>query len=234
MTLAEANKAIVGSHLAARIADGACVGVGTGSTVDLAIMALGKRVKEEGLRVTVVPTSVATAQRCVEVGLLVASPLAFSFPLSLYFDGADEVDPNLRLIKGRGGALLQEKIIAVSSLEFIVLIDPIKLVDRLGARCAIPIEIIPSSLPYVKNKLYELGASSLELRQGNKSKHGPIITENGNFIVDASFPEVSLSLEAELKCIVGVVEHGVFSGLATEILIAEHGGVRSIKKSCEK
>ncbi len=228
MTLSETNKALVGEYLAARIADGACIGVGTGSTVDLAIIALGKRVKEEGLRVTVVPTSIATAQRCFDMGLLVASPLAFSLPLSLYFDGADEVDPDLRLIKGRGGALLQEKIIAASSLTFIVLIDSTKLVDKLGARCAIPIEIIPSSLPYVTNQLYKIGATSLNLRQGKESKHGPIITENGNFIIDASFPEVPVSLEAEIKSIIGVVEHGIFSGLATEVLIAENGGVRSL------
>lgn len=228
-----ADKSLLGSHVAAKVVDGQYLGVGTGTTVDHVIDALAIRVKAEALRLFVVPTSYATAHRCQAAGLTVCSPFAYPTPLEWAFDGADEVDEDLRLIKGRGGALLQEKIIASLSRRFVVLVDRSKMVHQLGSKSPVPIEVIPTSLPYVRSQLTKLGATAIILRDGKGGKHGPAISENGNLLLDVTFPSLPTEIDSQLKSITGVVEHGIFTGLATEVLLAENGKVRTISTTKE-
>jgi ribose 5-phosphate isomerase A len=213
----------VGRELASRVQDGECIGVGTGTTVDAALVAIGERVRAEGLQISVVPTSFQSAWRAEEFGLRVLSPLAVS-EISWGFDGADEIDEQLRLIKGGGGALLHEKIMAVHCKKYVVIAHESKLVDTLGAGFAIPVEVIPEAQKHVVREIKKLGAESVVLRAA-KAKGGPVVTEAGNVIIDAKFSSVGDGLEAQLNTIVGVVENGIFSGIADEALIAGETGI---------
>lgn len=220
-------KEIVAQEIAKRVKDGEIIGVGTGSTVDLALTKIGERVKNEKLNLHVVPTSLQSAWRCQQIGLHVLYP-GYKASLSWGFDGADEVDDNLWLIKGKGGALLQEKILAARCQRFLVIVDDSKMVAKLGAACAVPIEIIPEALSIVERQLPDLGAKEITLRPCTGGKHGPIITEAGNVIVDALFSEIHKDLEREIKSIVGVVESGLFIGYSSEVLVAGAKGVRTL------
>ena len=221
-------KEIVGREIAQRLKGGETIGLGTGSTVDAAIAAIRARVEQEHLSVRVVPTSFQSARSAREAGLEVLHP---SYPdmIDWGFDGADEVNDRLWLIKGKGGAMLQEKILAARCREFIVIVDESKLVERLGERCAIPLEVIPNALSHVRRTLSVMGALEAEVRQAVK-KHGPVITEAGNIIVDVRFALVTESLERDLKTIVGVVESGLFIGFATEVWIAGKDGVSKLRR----
>ena len=143
-------KKIVANHLAKKVSDGQVIGVGTGSTVNAALVAIGERVTNEGLNLSVVPTSFQSAWRCEELGIRVLDPL-YSGKLAWGFDGADEVDQNLRLIKGGGAALLQEKILAAKCEEYIIIIDETKVVSCLGEAFAVPVEVVPQASSVVKD-----------------------------------------------------------------------------------
>ena len=212
----------VGSEIASRVKDGEVIGVGSGTTVDAAIRALGERVKNEGLSFEAVPTSHKTAVYCAEMGLKVLSPVSVE-KLSWSFDGADEVDKDFRLIKGRGAAMLQEKILAVKSEDFCVIVDESKLVNSLGEKFPVPLEVIPEALPYVKGVLSKLGATEVAVRE-SAEKNRFATTDSGNCIIDARFSKIEDSLEGELSSIVGVVESGLFVRYATEILVAHSNG----------
>lgn len=216
-------KEVVARELAQRVKHGEVIGVGTGSTVDLALSALGERVKTEGLKVAVIPTSYQSAWKCEKIGLEVIYP-GFCGALAWGFDGADEVDPRNRLIKGRGGAMLQEKILAARCKEFIIIVDETKLVNNLGDRFPIPLEVVPSAISLVERALTKLGATEMFIREGN-GKHGPVITEAGNIIVDVRFKVIGDDMESELKKLLGVVETGLFFGYASEIWVARKGEV---------
>lgn len=218
----------VGKEIAMRVEDGDLLGVGTGSTVDAALRAIEKRVAAEGLNIAVVPSSYQTAMNCQQIGLKTLSPL-FDGELSWGFDGADEVDSKLRLIKGRGGAMLQEKILAAKCKKFIVIVDESKMVDKLGSTFKIPVEIIPEALSLATKGLQALGAKDVTLRKAEK-KHGPVITEQGNFILDLSFDEITDVLESQMNSVLGVVENGLFTDCVDEVLVAQGGEVRSILK----
>lgn len=220
-------KELVAQELAKRVKDGDVIGVGTGSTVDCAIAAIGARVKKEKLNLTVVPTSLQTAWACEALGLKVLAP-SFCGELSWGFDGADAVAPHCWLIKGKGGALLQEKILAAKCRHFIVIVDDSKLVQDLSCACPIPLEVVPSARALVEKALKKLAATSFTVREGT-GKKGPIITEQGNIIIDVSFAKVTQQLERDLKCILGVVETGLFIGYAHEVLVGSSSGIRSIK-----
>lgn len=223
-------KELVAQELAKRVRDGDVLGVGTGSTVDLALVAIGERIRNEKLTVHVVPTSLQSAWRCEEIGLRVLYP-GYCQRLSWGFDGADEVDSRYFLIKGKGGALLQEKILAARCERFVVIVDQSKVVTTLGANCAIPVEVIPEARSVFERRIKTLGPDEVTLRDCKGGKHGPIITEAGNIIYDVKFREVHAELELQLKSILGVVESGLFIGYASEVLVAGANGVSVLPRS---
>jgi ribose 5-phosphate isomerase A len=222
-------KEIVAKELAARVRDGEVIGVGTGSTVDLALDEIATRVRQEGLRLTVVPTSLQSAWKCQEAGLQV-SYSGYCGELSWGFDGADAIDDRLRAIKGKGGAMLQEKILAARCLHYVLIVDDSKMVAKLGPSCPVPVEVIPEARFVAEQQLKVLGAASVTLRKA-VAKHGPVISEGGNIIIDAVFNEISDSLEHDIKCIVGVVESGLFTRFASEVLIGSASGVKILKRT---
>lgn len=219
-----AMKELLAEEISRRVRDGDLIGIGTGSTVDCALEAIGKRVMREGLRIAVVPTSYQSAWRCQELGLQVLYS-GFCGRLSWGFDGADQVTSQLWAIKGKGGALLQEKILAKRCDSFVVIVDESKVVESLGVGCPVPVEIIPEARVLAEEGLRLLGADSLEMRVGT-GKHGPIITERGNIIIDASFSTITPSLESDIKRLVGVVESGLFTDCISEVLVGTSKGIK--------
>jgi len=210
----------------ALIEDGMLLGLGTGSTAKLAVDALGKRVAA-GLRVIGIPTSEDTDRQARSLGIPI-STLDEHPELALTIDGADEVElRTLNLIKGRGGALLREKIVASASKRLVIIVDESKLVDRLGVHFALPVELIPFGWRSAARKLEALGAKVL-LRPGADGK--PYVTDGGHYIVDCAFGPIASpdKLASELNNIVGVVEHGLFLGMATQVIVAGHDGVRTL------
>lgn len=215
----------LGKKIAQRVKDGEILGVGTGSTVDAAIRAIAKRIKDEGLTVSVVPTSYQSAWQCEQIGLTVLSPL-YAQRLSWGFDGADSVDSAGNLVKGKGGALLEEKILAKKCGVYIIVADESKVAPDICKKCEVPVEIIPSALGIAKEELAKIGGTKITLRESGVGKHGPVITERGNVIVDVAFGSMKKGLEQEIKKIVGVVESGLFEGYATEVWISSGSGIR--------
>ena len=205
----------VGEYAATFIQPGTVIGVGTGSTAYWMIMALGAKVRD-GFSITAVPTSRATSELARAQGIPLAT-LNDVDRLALTIDGADEVDPALQLIKGGGGALLQEKMVAAASDRMVVIADEQKLVDRLG-KFPLPIEVIPFGWKQVQRRVALLGCPSSELRV----RDGQLfVTDHGNYILDAHFGAIAdaRGLGEALHDIPGVVEHGLFIGLATEVLV---------------
>jgi len=223
-----AMKEIVARELAARVKNGEVIGVGTGTTVDAALIEIERRVRSERLQLKVVPTSLQSAWRCQEIGLDVLYP-GYRGSLAWGFDGADEVNDRLWLIKGKGGALLQEKILAARCGHFIVIVDESKIVTRLGEKTAVPVEVVPEALAIVEQALVRFNPAAVTLRSGT-GKHGPVITERGNVILDVQLNEITADTEAELKQIVGVVESGIFTNFATEVLVGSTAGVRTMRR----
>lgn len=214
-------------EIAKRAKNGQVIGVGTGSTVDAALEGLGEKVKKEGLQLSFVTTSHQSAWRCESLGLCVLYP-GYRGQIDWGFDGADEVDEQLRLIKGKGAAMLQEKILARRCQNFLIIIEQHKLVKKLGEVCPIPIEVIPQALSHVEQELKKLGASTWQVRSGS-GKHGPTISENSNLIVDAKFAKIEDALESKIKNIVGVVESGLFVNYTREVLVAAPAGLQIMK-----
>jgi ribose 5-phosphate isomerase A len=197
--------------------------------VEFFIDLLAERVASEKLSITTVPSSYATELRLHDAGLHTL-PLGSVTSLALAVDGADEVDPKLALIKGGGAALFREKILAAIAQQFIIIIDSGKLVKKLGARTALPVEVLPAALAFTMNRIQQLGGSPL-LRQAQR-KAGPVITDNGNFILDVTFPEISnpAQLEKELNTIPGVIENGLFPGYADIVYVGEDKGVTLLQR----
>ncbi|HCL29703.1 MAG TPA: ribose 5-phosphate isomerase A [Candidatus Latescibacteria bacterium] len=205
------------------IQDGMVVGLGTGSTAEFAIRALGDRVQEEGLEIRCVPTSESSAALGEQLGLDIQT-LEDNPAIDLTIDGADEVDPDLELIKGLGGALLREKIVAAASSLEIIIVDPGKLVDRLGTRAPLPVEVIPFAWGLAKLRLLDL-CQRAELRLGDDGER--FVTDNGNFILDCHFPNGigdAGSLDRTIDEIPGVVENGLFVGLTDIVVVGLDDG----------
>jgi ribose 5-phosphate isomerase A len=206
------------------VEDGMLLGLGSGTTSTMFIQELGERVKQ-GLRVRGIATSVASQQLAESLSIPITT-FEESPVLDLAIDGADEVGPGLALIKGGGGALLREKIVASASRKFIVIADSSKLVHHLG-RFPLPVEVIKMALPIVTRKFEALGLNP-------KLRHRPdgstYITDEGNYILDCacgSIPDPA-GTAAELRGIVGIVEHGLFVNMASLALIAGEDGVREV------
>lgn len=227
----EAKRA-AGEAAAALVADGMRLGLGTGSTTAYAIEAIGRRIREEGLDVVGVPTSFAAERLARQHGIQTVglddldldTGLTSRSPLDLAFDGADQVSPTADLIKGRGAAHVREKVVAALASRFIVLIDPSKETDRLGVGVAVPVEVLPFAMPAVAWALRGLGAEPT-LRLGEK-KDGPVVTDQGLWVLDASFPGIAdpAALATEIDGIPGVLGHGLFIGMATDVLVGEADG----------
>ena len=219
-------KELVAQELSARVRDGDLIAVGAGSTVELAVRKIGERIAAERLTVYAVPGSLQTGWQCEQAGFKVLDH-SFGGEVPWGFDGADAVNDKLWLIKGRGGALLQEKILAAKCRRLVILVDESKLV-RDFAGCAIPVEVIPAAVAVVKRELAKVGALDVKLRAA-VGKCGPIITEAGNVIFDVTFPAVDAALEGRIKSIVGVVENGLFIDYADEVLVGGASGLRILK-----
>jgi ribose 5-phosphate isomerase A len=214
------------------VRDGMKLGLGTGSTAEAFLDLLAERVRS-GLKVTGTPTSERTRERASALSIPVAELDALA-PLDLVIDGADEADHNLDLIKGGGGALLREKIVAASSSRMVVIADESKLVRRLGA-FALPVEVIAfghrttaARIAAVARALgYAQMMPRLRLKDGQ-----PFRTDSGNVIYDCPFHEIAdaPALAAALSVITGVVEHGLFVGLASHLVIAGASGIRVIER----
>jgi ribose 5-phosphate isomerase A len=197
------------------VRDGQVLGLGTGHAATAFVEALGQRVRA-GLRVRGVPTSQTTAELAKQLGIPLTT-LADVAELDSAFDGADEVDPQLRLIKGYGGALVREKIVAASAKQFIVLVGPEKLVPVLGSHGKLPIEVVPFGVDLVRRRLEQMGLPA-EVRPG---LHSPFVSDNGNFILDAHIEPLPdpAALDQQVLAIPGVVGTGLFLGMADVVLI---------------
>ena len=221
----EAAKKAAGEAAARMAEDGHLLGLGTGSTTAYAIAALGRRVRDEGLRIVGTPTSSA-AERLAREHHIPLCGLDDISALDIGFDGADEVSPSRDLIKGRGAAHTREKVVAALAKRFVVLIDASKQVDRLGARTPVPVEVLPMASGPVARALESLGARPV-LRMGVR-KDGPIVSDQGFWIIDAYFDGIDDpgDLNRALLHIPGVLDHGLFVGMATDIFVgASDGGV---------
>ncbi len=219
-------KRIVGEAAAALVESGMRLGLGTGSTTAHALRALGERIAAEGLDVVGVPTSFA-AERLARAHGIPLAGLDDVEVLDLALDGADEVAVRggaIHLVKGRGGAHTREKVVAAAAGRFVVLIDPSKEVERLGTKGPVPVEVLPFAAAPVERALRSLGGEPT-LRMAEK-KDGPVVTDQGFWILDARFDPIAdpAALDAALHAVPGVLDHGLFVGLATDVLVGEPSG----------
>ena len=222
--MTDQEAAALGAAALAQVKPDTVVGLGTGQAATAFIHALGKAVKE-GLRVTGVPTSDASADLARKLGIpLIDEPVT----LDVAVDGADEVDPLLDLVKGFGGALVREKIVAAAARRFIVLVGEEKLVKVLGVRGRLPVEVVPFAVPFVTRRLTELGYPP-----GLRPKDGkPWVTDNGNLILDATVKSIPdpAKLDRTLLDIPGVVGTGLFVGMAHLVMVWQDGRARTLTK----
>ncbi len=207
----------VAERIADKVKDGDIIGFGSGSTSFLAIQAIAAKLKQQNISCTAIPTSAEVLLACAARGIPTTTLIEAKPDWA--FDGADEVDPNENLIKGRGGAMFHEKLLIDSSPRTFILVDRSKLVAKLGEKFPVPVEVFPGAINFVTSKLRALGAIKLELRLGLK-KDGPVITENGNFILDANFAEIHSELERDIKLVSGVIESGLFIQRKVEVLVS--------------
>ncbi|NOR81736.1 MAG: ribose-5-phosphate isomerase RpiA [Methyloprofundus sp.] len=222
------DKQRVAKHAARLVKDGMVVGLGTGSTADYFIAELARRRIKESLRVTCVASSVVSMLKAQRLGLQLIA-IEHLTQLDLYVDGADEVSPELTLLKGQGSDLVKEKLLARACDQFIVLVDQSKMVDHIGARFLIPVEVMPFAWQLVKQSLKEYGGHGA-LRQ-NSNGSGLAVTSYGSLVLDMAFePKLDcVEIAAILNATPGVVEHGIFHGLASRVFMADKGVVREVE-----
>lgn len=220
-------KQVAGEYAATLVRAGHVVGLGTGSTAVHAVRALGRRRKLEGLEVLGIPTSLETEReaRALDIPL---TTLEEHPKVDLTIDGADEVDPRLTLIKGRGGALLREKIVAQATRKEVIICDPSKVVAKLGARTPLPVEILRFGWMTTRSHLERLKAKA-RLREKDGA---PFVSDNGNYIIDCQFREIAdpEQLEEDINTIAGVVENGLFVGLAHLVVVGQKDGTVKLMK----
>jgi len=221
------EKRAAGESAAQLAKDGMTIGLGTGSTVAWTMRKLGQRQREEGLEFLGVATSYHAEALAIESGLCLTT-LSQHPVLDLAIDGADQVDARLSAIKGGGAAHTKEKVVSSSARRFVIVADSSKYVEKLS--WPVPIEVLPFALQLVEQRIKQLGGNPL-LRQA-KMKDGPVITDNGNLILDADFGvlEDPATLAAQLDSIPGLVEHGIFQN-ADELHLARGGTVEIIRRA---
>ena len=207
------------------VRDGMRVGLGTGTTSRFVVELLGERVRA-GLKITGVPTSNVVGALAREQGIPLAT-FAEVAELDIALDGADEVGPDLALIKGGGGALLYEKIVASAAKEFVIVVGEGKVVPMLG-KFPLPVEVIPFAGPLVERQLARMGAMPVLRMQGKE----PFLTDEQNWIFDCHFDKIPnpQHTAAQLRAIVGVVEHGLFLGMASRAVVADAEGVSILER----
>ncbi|MBI2963321.1 MAG: ribose-5-phosphate isomerase RpiA [Deltaproteobacteria bacterium] len=226
-TSAHAGPAALGRAAAGYVENGMKVGLGTGRAAAEFVRALGARVRDERLSIVGVPTSEATRALAEKLDLPLIT-LAEAGVLDLTVDGADEVDPRLDLVKGLGGALVREKIVAASSRRLVIVVGAEKLVERLGVRTPVPVEVVPFGLSLCVRAVLALGAQPA-LRGGAST---PFVSDNGNYVLDCRFPGIddAESLDRALRDIPGVVGTGLFAGMAEQVLVQQGGEVRVLER----
>ena len=209
------------------VKDGMVVGLGTGSTVSHFIKELGNRVRD-GLKVTAIATSLQSETLAIEVGVPIVT-FQEQKALDLTVDGADEVSPELCLVKGLGGALVREKIVAAASRRLVIVVDETKLVDQLGTRSPIPVEVVPFAADIV---MYQLGQIGGEPKLRVLPEGRPFVSDNGNFVVDWHFGPIldPALVERRLKSVSGVVDSGIFSELADRVIVARGTGLEFLDR----
>jgi ribose 5-phosphate isomerase A len=200
------------------------VGLGSGRAAEAFVRALAA---ERGLQVLGIPTSRATAALATSLGLVVSDVLVDSIDVTV--DGADEVDPRLDLIKGYGGALARERIVAAASRRQVILVTPEKLVPRLGTRGRLPVEILPFAEPLCQRRLRGLGCDP----RRRETAGAPFVTDNGNWILDCGIAaqDDAAALDRDIRRIPGVVDTGFFLGTAEQVLVAEAEAVRVLRRA---
>lgn len=223
----EELKKLAGEKAVDYIQDGMVVGLGTGSTVEYSLRKIGKLVRN-GLKIKGIPTSVHTKRIAIKEKIPLTT-LDVNPVIDITIDGADEVDSNLNLIKGGGGALAREKIIAFNSTKVIIVIDDSKIVKALGIDFPLPVEVMKFGWTSTQKTLEELGCI-VELRKvmGNE----PFITDNSNYILDCEFERIEdpEQLEVNINNIPGVVENGLFIGLVEEVIVGGKQGILTLEK----
>lgn len=209
------------------VKDGQIVGLGTGATMRYALKEIARRMYEDELEILCIPSSFDTQFLAVESGIPLTT-LEEHQSIDIALDGADEVDGDLNLIKGGGAAHTREKIIARHARKFIVIVDESKVKTKLSMR--VPVEVLPFAWKVVEKDLRKLRGTSVLRTAANKA--GPVITDNGNFILDVDFGKIRnpKKLEEEINAIAGVVENGIFAGMASEVHVGTKKGV--IIKRC--
>jgi ribose 5-phosphate isomerase A len=210
------------------VKDDFIVGLGSGSTAAYVIEEIGEKIRQ-GLQVLGVPTSHQAMMLAVRYSVPLTTLDEYPEP-DLAIDGADQADERLNLIKGGGGALTREKIVASAAKQFVVVADGTKLVERLGTNQPVPVEVLPFALPTVMAKIRELDGKPI-LREG-KAKVGPVVTDNGNFVVDVDFGPIRApkELDLQLNSIPGVIETGLFIGIADVAYLGKPDGVLKLVK----
>ncbi|AAQ00688.1 MULTISPECIES: ribose-5-phosphate isomerase RpiA [Prochlorococcus] len=225
-------KIAVAQEAIGEIKDGMILGLGSGSTAALMIKSLGEKLKEGSLKEIIgVPTSFQGEVLASQLGIPLRAFSAVS-KIDLAIDGADEVDPNFQLIKGGGACHVQEKLVASIADRFVVVVDSTKIVEKLNLEFKLPVEVLPAAWKLVQKELNDLGAKS-DLRMAEK-KAGPIVTDQGNLVLDVQFADgISdpQNLEKQINNFPGVLENGLFVNLTDEVLVGEiKNGVSSVNR----
>jgi len=230
MAWRESAKKRAAIEAAKLVKDGSVLGIGAGSTIAYAVREIGKRIREEHIQVLAVPSSNQTMHLAKECGVPLTTLNEYQ-SLDLDIDGADQIDKDLNVIKGMGGALTKEKIVASASKVFIIIADETKLTDVLGKNQPLPVEVLPFALPLVLIKIKKLGGQpNLKI---SKDGSGPFVTDNGNYILNVDFGIIKnpSQLDVTLKTIHGVIETGLFLGIADMAIIGTKTGIKIFRKN---
>jgi ribose 5-phosphate isomerase A len=218
------DKQLVAIQAATYVKDGMLIGLGTGSTANYFIEELARRQRDEGLKISTVASSTVSANMAQSLHLPIIALEHISY-IDLYVDGADEVTPDMTLLKGRGSDLVKEKLLAKAATQFIVVADESKLVNHIGQNFVIPIEVIPFAWQLAKKSLHDAGAQG-DLRP-NAAKDGFWVTSHGSYVLDMKFDKNidAKALNNLINNTPGVVEHGIFYSLVDAVLIANNGQI---------
>ena len=222
------DKELVAQQALQYVSENMIIGLGTGSTANCFIDALAKRNKEEKLNIRTVSSSMVSMIKAKEAGLPIIAMEQIN-EIDLYIDGADEITPDLTLLKGRGYDLVREKLLARSAKKFIVIADESKIVENIGDNFPVPSEVQPFAWELIKNILMKKGTGDIRI---NSAKDGYAITSCGNFVLDFNYTEKNIEKLNALLCQTpGIVEHGIFYNIAHGALISSNGKVREIWKN---
>ena len=229
MSWREQAKKRAATEAVKHVKDGFILGLGSGTTAAYAIQEVGERIKQEGLYIMGVPTSHQAFMLAIRSGVHTTT-LDEHPQLDLAIDGADQIDTKLNMIKGMGGALTREKIVASAAKQFIVVADETKLTDKLGAEHPVPVEVLPFASSTVMSILEKMGGRVV-LRE-SKGKIGPVVTDNGNFILDVNFGPIKnpKELNFQLKSIPGVIETGLFVDMADIVYVGRQTTVQKLQR----